>query len=238
MGPRCTRRAHPGLFIPVWWDERLSVEEAANIQQRGDEDDETAFMQQAASSVRPSTSPNLVEIRLLGLHQTSSLIQVDSTLPLLEQVAERWPFLRRSYEELETLHEVGNPPSFVSGSAECLFLMQFRDDRFEQVHEDDVLILLTIKFHAPHTSNHQKQKVKVLWGPRHSTRDQFIGFVRMRWFCHRPSVLRFLNYNNQIWVNLTRQDENFWMGTIFDSKLDLIERTGATSNMLRSHQGI
>ena len=209
MGPRSTRRAQPGLFIPVWWDERLSAEEAANIQQHGDDDDEAIFMQPATPIVRPSISPNLVEIRLLGLHQTSSLIRVDSTLPLLDQVAERWPFLHRSYDELETLHEVGHPPSFVSGSAERLFLMQFRDDRFEQVHEDDVLLLLTIKFHAPHTSNHQKQKVKVLWGPRHSTRDQFIDFVRMRWFCRRPLVLCFLNYNNQIWGELDTTQREF-----------------------------
>ena len=209
MGPRSTRRAQPGLFIPVWWDERLSAEEAANIQQHGDDDDEAIFMQPAIPIVRPSISPNLVEIRLLGLHQTSSLIRVDSTLPLLDQVAERWPFLHRSYDELETLHEVGHPPSFVSGSAERRFLMQFRDDRFEQVHEDDVLILLTIKFRAPHTSNHQKQKVKVLWGPRHSTRDQFIDFVRMRWFCRRPLVLCFLNYNNQIWGELDTTQREF-----------------------------
>ena len=195
MGPRSTRRAYSGLFIPIWWDERLSVEEAANVQQGGDDSDESAYMQQATSSVRPSISPNLVGIRLLGLHQTSSLIQVDSSLPLLDQVAERWPFLHRSYDDLETLHEVSSPPNFVSGPSERLFLMQFSDDRFEQVHEDDVLILLTIKFYAPHTSSHQKQKVKVLRGPRHSTRDQFIGFVRMRWFCQRPSVLCFLNYN-------------------------------------------
>ena len=212
MGPRRTRRAHSGLFIPIWWDERLSVEEAANLNQGGDDNDESDFMQRATSSIRPSISPNLVGIRLLGLHQTSSLIQVDTSLPLLDQVAARWPFLHRTYDDLETLHEVGSPPSFVSGPSERLFLMQFRDDRFEQVHEDDVLILLTIKFHAPHTSNHQKQKVKVLWGPRHSTRDQFIGFVRMRWFCHRPAVLCFLNYNNQIWGELDTTRREFFDG--------------------------
>ena len=120
--------------------------------------------------------------------------------------------MHRSSSELETLHEVGSPPSFVSGASERMFLMEFRDDRFEQVHEDDVLILLTIKFSAPHTSNHQKQKVKVLWGPRHSTRDQFIGFVRMRWFCHRPSVLCFLNHNNQIWGELDTARREFLDG--------------------------
>jgi len=75
MGPRSTRRAHPGFFIPIWWDERLSVEEAANIQLGGNDNDESDFMQRSTSSARPSVSPNLVEIRLLGLHQTSALIR-------------------------------------------------------------------------------------------------------------------------------------------------------------------
>ena len=81
-------------------------------QQEYPEQDEVAsLMQQAA----PSQSPSLRQIRLRGLHCHLATILIDSNQPLMEAVAESWPYGQRSYDTVIALHPVEQPPAFQSG---------------------------------------------------------------------------------------------------------------------------
>ena len=157
--------------------------------------DEVGFMQRP----RPSRSPDLIPIRLLGLHHVTALLHVNQDEPLMQQLSSNWPLTQQHADDLEAVHFVGFPPQYVSAPPEHLYLMQFRDDRFSQIHTDDVLILLTISFTSPTNTN--TQKVRVLWGPRRTTRDQLLGFLRVRWFCAQPTTLCFIYLNNHQWID-------------------------------------
>ena len=56
LGPRQSRRAHAGLFIPIWWDERLTVQEAQRLHPGDDEVEESILLQRAAIIHDDSTS--------------------------------------------------------------------------------------------------------------------------------------------------------------------------------------
>ena len=148
---------------------------------------------------KPSRSPDLLPVRFLGLQHVTALVHVNQDEPLTQQLRSRWPLRQRSADDLEAVHYVAFPPQYVSAPPEHLYLMQFRDDRFSQIHVDDVLILLTISFTSP--SNTNTQKVRVLWGPRRTTRDQLLGFLRVRWFCDQPTTLCFTYLNNHNWMD-------------------------------------
>ena len=158
-----------------------------------DNTDDVTLMQ----TPRPSQAPGLIPLRLLGRHHVTAQIHVNQEEPLMSQLRSNWPLATQSASELEAAHYVAFPPQYVSAPPESLYLLQFREDRFSQIHTDDVMILLTISFTSP--SNANTQKVRVLWGPRRTTRDQFLGFVRVRWFCDQATTLCHTFLNNHIW---------------------------------------
>ena len=149
---------------------------------------------------RPSLSPNLVPIRLLGLNHVNSLFYANQHEALTAQLRQNWPFpTTRPANLLEAVHYVAFPPatSGLRPSQEHVYLVHMSDDRFLQAHVDDVLILVTISFTAPDGS--KIQKIRVLWGPRRTTREQFVSFMRLQWFCAQPTTLCLTFLNNHAW---------------------------------------
>ena len=161
-------------------------------QQEYPEQDEVAsLMQQAA----PSQSPSLRQIRLHGLHCHLATILIDSDQPLMEAVAESWPYGQRSYDTVIALHPVEQPPAFQSGQ-DPMYLVEHQEDYFEQVHTDDILALITISFES---QSQKKQKIRTLWCPHKATRIDMLHFLRSVWYCRRPNLICFVYWNGSLW---------------------------------------
>lgn len=60
------------------------------------EDDPSSLMQR----IEPSRAPNLVTVRLVGRHQTSATITMDSTEQFSQQLEAHWPFQHRTYDSV------------------------------------------------------------------------------------------------------------------------------------------
>ena len=153
--------------------------------------EEVVWMQQASGQTPALRTP----IQLVGLHGAAAVVHMDPNRPLMEQLANIWPFTHRAAEEVSDLIGVCNPPS-AQGFDETvhvdMHIMQFADDHFEQVHTDDRLMLTTIVFVAPSGTHHKR---KVTWGPARANQWQILSFFRVQWFCQRPSVLCFVYVN-------------------------------------------
>lgn len=80
---------------------------------------------------------------------------------MLDQLEPVWPAHLRRFEDLFALHYVSSPPAFLNSPPVTTYLLQFIDDRFDQVHEDDILALVSIVMESPE----RKQRLKVLWAP-------------------------------------------------------------------------
>ena len=185
----------PDLDISLRPGDIIEVELEDSSAEDDVEDDTTTLMQRAS----PSTSPTLVSARLIGLHSTIATVDIDTTLRLSEEIERKWPFRRRRDSDLFALHPVQFPPRFNAEGPERVYLLEFRDDSFEQVHEDDVMVLFSIVLDAPNAGSSRKQRVKALWAPHRTTREQLFAFLRVGWFCNRPNFLCFLYLNNVPW---------------------------------------
>lgn len=74
-------------------------------------------------------------------------------------------------------------------------ILQYQDDHFEQVNDDDVMAVITIILQEPQ----RKEKLKVHWIPHKMTRQGFIFFTRMQGFCDRLEVLCTVYHNGLLW---------------------------------------
>ena len=209
MNSRHTRVANAGLFVPVWWDDRLCLEEVAQdstslLQLRDSvippwptlpleftSGDEVWFMQKPG----PSMSPTLGPVRLYGLRNAIATVTVDNASPLFEQLEPMWPAHLRDYADLHSLHYVASPPAFTSSPQATTYLMRFNDDHFSQVHEDDILALISITMVSPE----RKQRLRVQWAPCRTTRNGLLEFLRLGWYCQQPDILCFLYLNEVMW---------------------------------------
>ena len=149
-------------------------------------------MQQA----RPTQSPSIQPFRLIGLHNVLTLTNLDDDQPIFPQLEANWPLNSHTYDELSELHEVADPPPFTGATEARMLLLQFSEDYFEQVFNDDVLIVISIVQQEPT----RKQKIKATWAPRKLTRKSALDFLRVAWFCDQPETLCFLYKNNQVWA--------------------------------------
>ena len=209
MNSRHTRVANAGLFVPVWWDDRLPLEEVAQdstsllrlrdsvippwptLPLEFTSGDEVWFMQKPG----PSMSPTLGPVRLYGLRNAIATVTVDNASPLLEQLEPMWPAHLRDYADLHSLHYVASPPAFTSSPQATTYLMRFNDDHFSQVHEDDILALISIIMVSPE----RKQRLRVQWAPCRTTRNGLLEFLRFGWYCQQPDILCFLYLNEVMW---------------------------------------
>ena len=205
------RPATPGLFLPLWWDQRLQVPQGDAYE----EDDQQALLQgpqidisllhqkyleqdEAVSlmqQVAPSQSPSLKQIRLHGLHCHLATILIDSEQTLMEAVAESWPYGQRQHDTVKALHPVTHPPAFQSGQ-DPMYLVEHEDDYFQQVHTDDILALITISFES---QSQKKQKIRTLWCPHKATRIDILHFLKVVWYCRSPTVICFVYWNGALW---------------------------------------
>eukprot|EP00434_Breviolum_minutum_P019943 symbB.v1.2.017596.t1/scaffold1362.1/size123397/3 len=117
--------------------------------------DEAGLMQQP----KPSLSPDLIPIRLLGLNYVNTLFHANQDESLIIQLRQNWPLATSRPENLEAVHYVACPPATSGLQQEHFYLIQQREDRFSQIHTNDVLLLVTISFTAPDRSKIQKLRV-------------------------------------------------------------------------------
>ena len=153
--------------------------------------EQIVFMQRAV----PTRSPSLSQIRLHGLHCHLATILIDRDQPLMEAVADSWPYGNRQHDTVVALHSVEHPPAFQSGQ-DPMYLVEHQDDYFEQIHTDDILALITISFESP---TQKKQKIRTLWCPHKATRIDMLHFLRIVWYCRRPNLICFLYWNGRLW---------------------------------------
>ena len=74
-------------------------------------------------------------------------------------------------------------------------ILQYQDDYYEQINDDDVLAVITVILQEPE----RKEKLKVHWIPLKMTRQGFIFFTRMQGYCDRLEVLGTVYHNGQLW---------------------------------------
>ena len=175
-----------------------------------DESDVSSFMQASSSSV-PTEST--ITITLRGLHRRLHAFELPFGQSIYEYLDQNWPFQELAHSDMVALHAVESPPSYVNQAREQMFLVECDSDRFEQVHEDDVLILVTIKYFIPGTTwQNDKVRTKVVWGPKRSTREGIMHYLRMQWFCQRPTITCELFFNEQEWGLLDSAVRHFQAG--------------------------
>ena len=91
--------------------------------------DESSLMQQP----KPSRSPDLIPIRLLGLNYLNVLFYANQEEALMTQLRRSWP-LPGNPVNLEAVHFVACPHTTLSSNQEHVYLLQQREDRFFQAH--------------------------------------------------------------------------------------------------------
>ena len=145
------------------------------------------FMQQPL----PSRSPNLVKIRVVGMHHFAELIEVDATIDLATQLEHLWPS-----QDITELHPVAHPPSFKSEAPQQMFIVQMRSDQHQQHprHQEDVLILVTLTQDEP--SRHEQ--LNVHWSPPHMTRNGLLVLLQLKHFFDQADVLCWMYLNHQL----------------------------------------
>ena len=184
MGLTEHRVIRTGLYIPIWWrdtnlepptPEQPQVEDddpaLLKIMQgeSGEEVDHVNFMQAQPSESRHLESERST-VRLMGLHGLTGLVSVDPEMSITDQLEEVWPFQETNYDQVNTIYRVIEPLTYATAGPEQVYIVELQGDHFEQVHDDDVLTLVTIRF--INTASHRnKLRVRVLWTPALSTRD-------------------------------------------------------------------
>ena len=180
----------------------LTNGDVLEIELQGESDDEDSSAGDSSSLMqrpKPSTAPGLTKTHIAGLHLPLAEIAVDTEIPLLENVAEFWPYPHVPSSSVIALHPVSDPPNFAHAEPLPMFVVQRNDDRFDQEMESDVLAVVTVSVQAPHAGQPRSQRFKILWVPYKGTRSNFIDFFRMTGHCRKADVLCFLYLNNIIW---------------------------------------
>ncbi len=147
----------------------------------------------------PSQAPSLQQTHIIGLHLPIAPVVIDSEQPMLVNLADFWPYYPKPFHDVIALHPVHEPPTFAHLDALPTLIAQRDSDRCEQEQTDDVLALISVSLHAPHTSSHRRQRLKVLWVPARGTRANYVDFFRMTVHCRQATTLCFMYHNNVLW---------------------------------------
>lgn len=195
------RPVFPGLFLPIWWDLRLQQQQgpAYARDEMPDEGEDNALMPCPFTTVQEEfkdlecggnsgirtedeithlmQQSRKISIRLLGINYRTAITQVNLEEPLAQQLRANWPFPRHYGTDLLAVHFVPFPPTTIGSDVEQFYLIELNDDRFTQVHVDDVLVLFSLSFTAPDSA--KTQKIRVLWSPHRATRELILTFLRL-----------------------------------------------------------
>ena len=215
MGLMEHRVIRAGLYIPIWWrDTEQQPTATAHPAEEDDDpslfqtqDDQVNLMQsQAAQAVVGRTT-----VRLIGLHGLTGLVNVDPERTLTEQLGEVWPFQETSCDQVSAIHRVIEPLTYATAGPEQVYIVELRGDYFEQIHDDDVLTLVTIRF-INSVSNRNKLRVRVLWTPAQATRAAFMQWLRLHWICRRGTALCHVFANGETWGEMDTTVRQFHSG--------------------------
>ena len=137
----------------------------------------------------------------VGLGRTHARLEVDPSVAIMDELEAHWPFNPRRPDEIHGLHLVTSPPT-IGEDPEVpqpeMYILEYTDDYFQQVHPDDCMMLCTIVFKGPDEWTHRIQKV--MWGPVRASRTHMLLFLRLSWFCRRPSVICWLYLDGISWI--------------------------------------
>ena len=181
-------------------DDMQTVSEGAQTEE---EENEDVVLMQSDSVLTTRRIPVL----LVGLHRTSARVDVDPNEDIIDQVEALWPFAPRTTDELHGLHMVTAPPTTgedPNAPQAQMYIVEYTDDYFEQVHPDDKLLMVTIAFRGPDAWTHRLQKVT--WGPARSSRTHILIFLRVFWFCQKPTVICWVYLNGVSWNHDTMEN--------------------------------
>ena len=177
--------------------EGQSDEESDNGTFNGPED--SMSLMQSPSTSTPHSGD--VTLTLRGTHGLLHTVQISVDQSLYAYLDEHWPFPSHQPTDLAALHAVSAPPSYVRPESEQIFLVELSSDRFDQVHPDDVLLLLTVRYFVSGSAwTSDKVKTRVLWGPKKATREQALQFLRMQWHCRSEATTCELLFNEVVWA--------------------------------------
>ena len=108
MGLTEHRVIRAGLYIPIWW--RNTEPQQTETTHPAEEDDDPSLLDIDQASFMQSQAAHTLggraNVRLIGLHGLTGLVNVDPERTLTEQLGEVWPFQETSCDQVSTIHRV------------------------------------------------------------------------------------------------------------------------------------
>ena len=177
----------------------IEIQDDPEDHDASEDDSDSMSLMQSPSTSTPHSGD--VSLTLRGTHGLLHTVQISVDQSLYAYLDEHWPFPSHQPTDLAALHAVSAPPSYVRPESEQIFLVELSSDRFDQVHPDDVLLLLTVRYFVSGSAwTSDKVKTRVLWGPKKATREQALQFLRMQWHCRSEATTCELLFNEVVWA--------------------------------------
>ena len=171
-------------------------------QSEADSGDELSMVQmsvatQTVDQIQEGEGTGDIEIHGLG----SDLILLEDATPdirsIVEQLESVWDIPQ---EEVETLHEVKDPPIHRQRNNVGVYLLEMRGDSQSKGCPDDVMILSEVIVRGGDHNPGRMCRVMVLWMRRRARRLQALSQLRLDGFCDREEVFECkIFYNNILW---------------------------------------
>ena len=204
MGPRHTRTATVGLFVPVWWDARLQPEEGhddLSLMQRGGGRECSRSPRRAEDTTPFSTQSSSTQLlahvfRLSREHRVLSLDRA-SFQTLSEQVRLSWAApARHGYTDL---HIVSWPPADLESTADETDIVEYAVDRQRQADPADRLIIVDVKIQADNPTVAGSHLRRVLWCRGFMMREDMLHLLASAGLCKLTTIQCTLKVNHNPW---------------------------------------
>lgn len=103
-------------------------------------------------------------------------------------------------EDIETLHEVRDPPLHRQRGATPIFLLEMRVDRNSRGRTDDVMVFSEVIVKGDVINQDRMGRVLVLWMRRRARRIQILSQLRLDGLCDSEDTFECkVFYNNALW---------------------------------------
>ena len=212
LGPDHQRDLTPGLFLPIWWDLRLTptpvapyeqVEDTTSLVQivmPSDNDNEaTSLMQRPLQTDSETPEPSAITAhvwRMSSHHQVVQL-QLQPSTTFSEQLQHM--AVVPHGETITTIHEVMEPPRDLQETAEVTLLLELPRDELRRASPDDSLILVDLQIVDRGYLSPGTKIRKVLWSRSRMTRQAMLHLLSAADFCGDASSDCILWKNKQYW---------------------------------------
>ncbi len=167
-----------------------------------EEDEESSMMQRdaATQTVRLlEEEGDRIEVEVYGLGQDYLLLEEteDNHRSVIEGLVDIWDI---NEEEIETVHEVTDPPIHRQRRHLAIYLLEMRTDSHHKGRRDDVMILSEIIIRGSSLTGDRIGKITVQWMRRRARRIQVLSQLRLDGLCDGDEVHDCrIYYNNILW---------------------------------------